>query len=126
MGADSHHQAGARRSRMYHPLLGLPLQVAVTNTATSAITICASQNPTATIDRGGYFSVGTAYSAGPGVCRIIAAGAIEVFFGVGTDSFMRTGGGWPVGSVPALVQQTYLMVVDPAASGSDFIVCEVR
>lgn len=107
-------------------LFQLPLQVVVTNTATSAITLCASQNPSATIDRTGRFSASGVYSAGPGPCRVFGAGVTD-YFGVDSETFFRTGAGWPVGSVPSLIQQTYLMVINPAGAGSsDFFVCEVQ
>lgn len=104
-------------------LFQLPLQVTITNTGTAAATVCATQDPAATINRFGYFSAGTAYSAGPGNCKVVVAGAQDVYMGVDTDSFFRTGAGWPVGAVPALIGQTYLIM---NKSVGDLTICEVQ
>lgn len=101
----------------------LPLQVHITNTGTAAATICATQDTGATINRFGYFSAGTSYSAGSGICTVVAAGAQSVFFGVAADSFFNTGAGWPVGSVPSVVGRTYLVM---NKSEGDLTICEVE
>lgn len=104
----------------------LPLQVVVSNTATSAITLCASQNPATSVDRTGLFPASGVYSLGAGICRIFPAGSTD-YFGVPSDGFSGVGGGFPVGTVPALGASTYLLVINPAGTGSsDLHVCEVE
>jgi hypothetical protein len=104
----------------------LPLQVVVTNTATSAITLCASQNPATSVDRTGLFPASGVYSLGAGICRVFAAGATD-YFGVPSDAYSGVAGGFPVGTVPALGLNTYLLAINPAGTGSsDVIVCEVE
>lgn len=104
----------------------LPLQVVVSNTATSAITLCASQNPATSVDRTGLFPASGVYSLGSGICRIFPAGATD-YFGVPSDGFSGGASGFPVGAVPALGASTYLLAINPAGTGSsDLHVCEVE
>ena len=104
----------------------LPLQVVVTNTATSTFILCAHQDTAPTINAYGYFSAGTSYSAGPGICRFFSAGSTD-YFGVASDAFSRTGAGIPVGGTIANPSTVYLSAIMPGGSSENrAYICEVE
>ncbi len=108
----------------------LPLQVVITNTATSTFILCAHQTAAPTINALGYFSSGAAHPAGPGICRFIAAGATD-YFGVASDAFSGTTGsgtaGNPVGYAANFAGRTYLSGMNPGGSSEGAaIICEVE
>lgn len=76
----------------------LPLQLKIVNTATSAVLVCATQDPTPVINTHGYFSADSdsLYAAGEGICQVIPAGVVD-FVGVFRNSFNNVGLGYPPG-----------------------------
>jgi hypothetical protein len=141
-----------RDANANYAVFTLPVQYLIVNTATSAVTVCNTQDVDATIDRVGRFSVeddATRYAAGPGSCVIVGAGG-TAFHGAFNQTFAQTSGSWTVGSnarsctgtgapceVTANCQtgactggktaKTYVSIVNAAGSGSgDVYICEIE
>jgi hypothetical protein len=91
-------------SPYYDNVYSLPVQLKIVNGSTTAITVCATQDPAPSISRLGVFSAdgSSLYSAGNGPCMIIPSGVTD-FMGISETTFVRRAGfGVPIGSRPGV------------------------
>ncbi|UOF79526.1 hypothetical protein [Bacteriophage sp.] len=152
------HVATATAAQMFHNsgarvVWSLPLQVIISNTSSSAVKVCASQDPTPIITGAGNFSAATngTYAAGRGMCTPMIPSLSVYFFGVALNSFGLTSGTERVGmrrgectsgnqpcdlnadcnagtcSLTSRPRGTYLFLINEAGSGSGYVdVCEIE